>query len=32
MVEKTKIKYKGEEKMVPKTYVEGLKGYERRKI
>ncbi len=31
MVEKTKIKYKGEEKMVPKTYVEGLKGYERRK-
>lgn len=31
MVEKTKIKYKGEEKMVPKTYVEGLKAYERRK-
>ncbi len=31
MVEKTKITYKGESKMVPKTYVEGLKGYERRK-
>ena len=25
MVEKTKITYKGESKMVPKTYVEGLK-------
>ncbi len=31
MVEKTKITYKGETKMVPKTYVEGLRGYERRK-
>jgi hypothetical protein len=31
MVEKTKITYRGESKMVPKTYVEGLKGYERRK-
>lgn len=31
MVEKVKIKYKGETKIVPKTYVEGLKGYERRK-
>ena len=31
MVEKTKITYKGESRMVPKTYVEGLKGYERRK-
>tara|TARA_R100001594_G_C3891915_1_gene228636 strand:+ start:132 stop:545 length:414 start_codon:yes stop_codon:yes gene_type:complete len=31
MVEKTKITYKGESKMVPKTYVQGLKGYERRK-
>ena len=31
MVEKTKITYKGETRMVPKTYVEGLRGYERRK-
>lgn len=31
MVEKTKITYKGESKMIPKTYVQGLKGYERRK-
>jgi hypothetical protein len=31
MVEKTKITYKGETKIVPKTYVEGLRGYERRK-
>ncbi len=31
MVEKVKITYKGESKMVPKNYVEGLKGYERRK-
>ena len=31
MVEKTKITYKGESKIVPKTYVQGLKGYERRK-
>ena len=31
MVEKTKITYKGETKMGPKTYVEGLRGYERRK-
>tara|TARA_R100001509_G_C4883541_1_gene221078 strand:- start:3556 stop:3999 length:444 start_codon:yes stop_codon:yes gene_type:complete len=28
---KVKITYKGESKMVPKNYVEGLKGYERRK-
>ena len=31
MVEKVKITYKGESKMVPKTYVEGLKGYDRQK-
>ena len=31
MVDKVKITYKGESKMVPKTYVEGLKAYERRK-
>ena len=31
MVEKVKITYKGETKNVPKTYVEGLKGYERQK-
>lgn len=31
MVEKTKVTYKGESKMIPKNYVEGLKGYERRK-
>ena len=31
MVDKVKITYKGESRMVPKTYVEGLKGYERQK-
>ena len=31
MVEKVKITYKGESKMVPKNYVEGLKGNDRRK-
>ena len=31
MVEKVKITYKGETRNVPKTYVEGLKGYERQK-
>lgn len=31
MVEKTKITYKGETRMVPKSYVQGLRGYERRK-
>jgi len=31
MVEKIKITYKGESRNVPKTYVENLKGYERRK-
>lgn len=31
MVEKVKITYKGESRNVPKNYVEGLKGYERRK-
>ena len=31
MVEKTKITYRGESRMVPKSYVEGLRGYERRK-
>ena len=31
MVDKVKITYQGESKMVPKTYVEGLKGYDRRK-
>ena len=31
MVDKVKITYKGQTKMVPKTYVEGLRGYERRK-
>jgi len=31
MVEKIKITYKGESKNVPKSYVEGLKGYERQK-
>ena len=30
-MDKVKITYKGESKMVPKNYVEGLKGYERRK-
>lgn len=31
MVEKVKITYKGQSKLVPKNYVEGLKGYDRRK-
>lgn len=31
MVEKVKITYKGKSKLVPKNYVEGLKGYERTK-
>jgi len=31
MVEKVKITYKGESRIVPKTYVEGLKGNDRRK-
>jgi len=31
MVEKVKITYKGQSRMVPKTYVEGLKGNDRRK-
>ncbi len=31
MVEKVKITYQGESKMVPKNYVEGLKGNDRRK-
>ncbi len=31
MVEKIKITYKGESRNVPKTYLEGLKGYERQK-
>jgi hypothetical protein len=31
MVEKKKVKYKGEVRMIPKTYLEGLKGYERQK-
>ena len=31
MVEKVKITYKGESKMVPKTYMEGLKGNDRKK-
>tara|TARA_A100000171_G_C2137265_1_gene151332 strand:- start:4647 stop:5072 length:426 start_codon:yes stop_codon:yes gene_type:complete len=31
MVDKVKITYKGESRMVPKSYVEGLRGYERRK-
>lgn len=31
MVEKVKITYQGKTKNVPKTYVEGLKGYDRRK-
>jgi len=31
MVDKVKITYKGESRMVPKTYVEGLKGYDRTK-
>jgi hypothetical protein len=31
MVEKVKITYKGETRNVPKSYVEGLKGNDRRK-
>jgi hypothetical protein len=31
MSDKVKITYKGESRMVPKTYVEGLKGYDRTK-
>ena len=31
MVEKVKITYQGQSKMVPKNYVEGLKGNDRRK-
>ena len=31
MVEKVKITYEGKSKMVPKNYVEGLKGNDRRK-
>ena len=31
MVDKVKITYRGESRMVPKSYVEGLKGYERTK-
>ena len=31
MVDKVKITYKGQSRMVPKTYVEGLKGYDRTK-
>ena len=31
MVDKVKITYKGETRNVPKTYVEGLKGNDRRK-
>jgi len=31
MVEKVKITYKGESKMVPKTYLANLKGAERQK-
>ena len=31
MVEKVKITYQGKSKMVPKNYVEGLKGNDRRK-
>ena len=31
MSEKVKITYQGESKMVPKNYVEGLKGADRRK-
>jgi hypothetical protein len=31
MVDKVKITYKGETKMVPVNYVKGLKGYERTK-
>ncbi len=31
MVEKVKVKYKGESRMIPKTYIQGLKGYDRQK-
>jgi len=31
MVEKVKITYKGQSRMVPKTYVQGLTGYDRQK-
>ncbi len=31
MVKKVKIKYKGETREVPETYLKGLKGYDRRK-
>lgn len=31
MVDKVKITYKGETRMVPENYVKGLKGYERTK-
>ena len=31
MVEKVKITYQGKSRLVPKTYVEGLKGNDRRK-
>ncbi len=31
MVEKVKITYKGESKMVPKNYIGNLKGYDRQK-
>ncbi len=31
MVEKVKISYKGESRMVPKTYLGNLKGAERQK-
>lgn len=31
MVEKKKVTYRGETRMIPKQYLEGLKGYERTK-
>tara|TARA_R100001015_G_C4634936_1_gene202756 strand:+ start:2735 stop:3139 length:405 start_codon:yes stop_codon:yes gene_type:complete len=31
MVKKVKITYKGESRMVPETYMKGLKGYDRQK-
>lgn len=31
MVKKVKVTYKGESRMIPETYVKGLKGYERKK-
>jgi|TARA_R100000482_G_scaffold58517_2_gene21262 hypothetical protein len=31
MVEKVKITYKGETRLVPATYMKGLKGYDRQK-